>query len=219
MIENTDPTSEYIKKNSEMIERTFDAFGIKTRVAEVTNDKDSICFSLEIAMGTKLDDVVALNKDIAIALAAPEGKVEIIAPEPGRALVGIIVKKRKESLLSEKKGKYKLIYIDREEHVKNSLIQQIRNDLAIVMSSIAMLAWKFAQKIRTEDNLDSRPYAKDELFKEAVELVRQDRKASASIIQQRLSIGYARAARIIDQMEYEGIIGKAQGSKPREVLI
>lgn len=59
----------------------------------------------------------------------------------------------------------------------------------------------------------------DELFKEAVELVCQFDRASASLLQRRLSVGYARAARIIDQLEAAGVISAPDGSKPREVLI
>ncbi|MCX6705722.1 MAG: hypothetical protein NTV24_01275, partial [Candidatus Woesebacteria bacterium] len=44
-------------------------------------------------------------------------------------------------------------------------------------------------------------------------------RASASLLQRRLSIGYARAARIIDQLEAAGVVGVTEGSKPREVLI
>jgi len=58
----------------------------------------------------------------------------------------------------------------------------------------------------------------DDKFNEAVELVTSLGKASASLLQRRLSIGYARAARIIDEMEEKGIIGPQQGSKPREIL-
>jgi S-DNA-T family DNA segregation ATPase FtsK/SpoIIIE len=59
----------------------------------------------------------------------------------------------------------------------------------------------------------------DDLFKEAVELVCQFDKASASLLQRRLSIGYARAARILDQLEAAGVVSTADGSKPREVII
>jgi len=58
----------------------------------------------------------------------------------------------------------------------------------------------------------------DPLFKEAVEVVTQYERASASLLQRRLSIGYARAARILDELEARGIVGPAEGSKPREVL-
>jgi S-DNA-T family DNA segregation ATPase FtsK/SpoIIIE len=59
----------------------------------------------------------------------------------------------------------------------------------------------------------------DELFKNAVEVVVQYDRASASLLQRRLSVGYARAARIIDQLESAGVVGPPDGSKPRDVLI
>jgi len=59
----------------------------------------------------------------------------------------------------------------------------------------------------------------DELFKDAVEVVCQYDRASASLLQRRLSIGYARAARIIDQLQSTGVVGPPDGSKPRDVLI
>ena len=59
----------------------------------------------------------------------------------------------------------------------------------------------------------------DELYDEAVELIRRLNKASVSLLQRRLRIGYTRAARLIDTMEERGIVGPAQeGSKPRKVL-
>jgi S-DNA-T family DNA segregation ATPase FtsK/SpoIIIE len=59
----------------------------------------------------------------------------------------------------------------------------------------------------------------DELYEEAVELVRRLNKASVSLLQRRLRIGYTRAARLIDVMEAEGVVGPpTEGSKPRVVL-
>ncbi|MFO7980782.1 MAG: DNA translocase FtsK 4TM domain-containing protein [Candidatus Aminicenantes bacterium] len=60
---------------------------------------------------------------------------------------------------------------------------------------------------------------KDELFDKAVELILSTGQASSSYLQRKLRLGYARAARIIDQMEQEGIVGPSKGSKPREILI
>lgn len=57
----------------------------------------------------------------------------------------------------------------------------------------------------------------DELFVEAVKLVRIAKKASASLLQRRLKVGYARAARLLDIMEEKGIVGPGDGAKPREV--
>ena len=59
----------------------------------------------------------------------------------------------------------------------------------------------------------------DPLLRQAVDIVRRSDKASASLLQRRLRVGYARAARIIDQMEDRGIVGPADGSRFREVLI
>ena len=59
----------------------------------------------------------------------------------------------------------------------------------------------------------------DPLYEEAKRLVIQSRKASASFLQRRLRVGYARAARIIDLMEERGVVGPGDGAKPREVLI
>lgn len=59
---------------------------------------------------------------------------------------------------------------------------------------------------------------RDVLFDEAVRLFSKSNSASSSAIQRHLSVGYARAARILDQLEGAGFVGQAQGSKPREVF-
>lgn len=59
----------------------------------------------------------------------------------------------------------------------------------------------------------------DDMFRDAVQVVIQNRKASTSLLQRKLRVGYARAARIIEEMEEQGIIGPADGARPRDVLI
>jgi hypothetical protein len=59
----------------------------------------------------------------------------------------------------------------------------------------------------------------DSLLGEAKEIIVNMGKASASLLQRRLSIGYARAARILDLLEEQGVVGPANGAKPREILI
>lgn len=59
----------------------------------------------------------------------------------------------------------------------------------------------------------------DELYGAAVKLVAESRAASASMLQRRLKVGYNRAANLIEKMEDNGVVGPAQGSKPRKVLI
>jgi S-DNA-T family DNA segregation ATPase FtsK/SpoIIIE len=70
-------------------------------------------------------------------------------------------------------------------------------------------------------DLDTNPEAgeeDDELFDDAVRLVFEFGKASTSLLQRRLRIGYGRAAHLIDMMERDGLVGPAEGSKPRELL-
>jgi S-DNA-T family DNA segregation ATPase FtsK/SpoIIIE len=59
----------------------------------------------------------------------------------------------------------------------------------------------------------------DDMYKDALRVVVDSGKASASLLQRRLRVGYARAARLIETMEDQGIIGPADGARPREVLI
>ena len=59
----------------------------------------------------------------------------------------------------------------------------------------------------------------DEMIEEAIDVIMDCRQASTSMLQRRLKLGYARAARIIDQIEERGIIGPSEGSKPRQILI
>ncbi|MDD5166556.1 MAG: DNA translocase FtsK, partial [Candidatus Omnitrophica bacterium] len=59
---------------------------------------------------------------------------------------------------------------------------------------------------------------KDELYDEAVRIIMESNQASVSILQRRMRLGYTRAARIIDMMEQEGLIGAFEGSKPRKIL-
>ena len=58
----------------------------------------------------------------------------------------------------------------------------------------------------------------DPLYEQALDIVIQSGKASASYLQRRLSIGYNRAARLVEEMEERGIVGPANGSKPREII-
>lgn len=59
----------------------------------------------------------------------------------------------------------------------------------------------------------------DDMFQDAVRCVIESGKASASLLQRRLRVGYARAARLIEEMEEQGIIGPADGARPRDVLV
>lgn len=60
---------------------------------------------------------------------------------------------------------------------------------------------------------------KDELYDQAVRVIMESNQASVSILQRRMRLGYTRAARIIDTMETEGLVGQFEGSKPRKILV
>jgi S-DNA-T family DNA segregation ATPase FtsK/SpoIIIE len=62
------------------------------------------------------------------------------------------------------------------------------------------------------------PY-QDELYEQAVQIILEAKQASVSLLQRRMRVGYTRAARLIDTMEANGVVGPYEGSKPREVLL
>lgn len=68
------------------------------------------------------------------------------------------------------------------------------------------------EKESSDDNID-------ELFYDAVKIILEENSASISLLQRKMKIGYARAGRIIDEMESRSIIGKQEGSKPRKILV
>jgi len=87
--------------------------------------------------------------------------------------------------------------------------------------------WKARQQPRyddrflapVEDHAHGEEDEYDEKYDEAVALVTKTRQASISMLQRRLRVGYNRAARMIEMMEKEGIVGPQDGIKPREVLV
>lgn len=68
-------------------------------------------------------------------------------------------------------------------------------------------------------DFDTNSDGHDDMFMDAVRVVVDSGKASASLLQRRLRVGYARAARLIEEMEEQGIIGPADGARPRDVLV
>lgn len=75
-----------------------------------------------------------------------------------------------------------------------------------------------AQEQAGEDSSEDASDPDEDLITAATLLVRQENKASVSLLQRRLSLGYSKAARLIDVMEERGVVGPYRGSEPREVL-
>ena len=92
-----------IKGNAAVIEKTLESFGITARVVEVNLGPAVTQYALEVALGTKLSKITALERDLALALAAPTGTIRIEAPIPGRSLVGIELPNRTPEFVPLKK--------------------------------------------------------------------------------------------------------------------
>ncbi len=96
-----------------------------------------------------------------------------------------------------------------EQIGQDEIQEEITSQSIEGMAKGGVLTAGVGREIKDED-LDAK-------FEEAVNLVLQNEKASASFLQRRLEVGYARAARILDQMEAKGIIGPSKGAKPRDI--
>ncbi len=83
-----------VNHNATTIEKTLESFGVSSRISEVNAGPAVTQYALEIALGTKLSKITALQNDLALALAAPTGQIRIEAPIPGRSLVGIEIPNR-----------------------------------------------------------------------------------------------------------------------------
>lgn len=88
-----------VTKNSSIIEKTLDSFGIRAQIVEVNKGPTVTQYGLQITTGTKLSKITALSNDLALALAAPTGQIRIEAPIPGRSLVGIEIPNRKVQIV------------------------------------------------------------------------------------------------------------------------
>ena len=78
-----------LKQNAQIIEKTLESFGIIAKVVEVNRGPTVTQYALEIPMGTRLSKILALQNDLALALATSSGNVRIEAPIPGKSLVGV----------------------------------------------------------------------------------------------------------------------------------
>ncbi len=100
------------------------------------------------------------------------------------------------------------------EFVKRDFVAEYNQEMIANMEKMATKE-KGSSSVSGEDGGE----AKDEMLPKAIEVVVDAGQASTSLLQRRLKLGYARAARIMDEMETMGIIGPYEGSKPRQVLI
>lgn len=108
-----------LPKLASLIEETYNAFGIVTRVVEVNHHSKDFEFCLEIALGNSIDEIVKHKKDIAMALASPTGDIEIEAPIPGKSLIAIRVPYNEKWLESQENSYKNLPKTDIKENKKS----------------------------------------------------------------------------------------------------
>jgi len=106
------------------------------------------------------------------------------------------------------------------EYVKDNYVSDYNQD---VLEEIEKKAQQTGKKPGAATAADPEPSGEelegDEMLPAAVDVILETGQASVSMLQRRLKLGYARAARIVDEMEEKGIVGPFQGSKPRAILI
>jgi len=118
---NSDPRKNdngLVIKDAQVIEQTLEAFGITARVAEINFRSNDTEFCLDVALGTPLEDITRLHKDIALSLASLTGDVEIEAPIPGKSLIAIRMPYNKQWFETRLKG-----YDMWQKHEKNKSIE------------------------------------------------------------------------------------------------
>jgi S-DNA-T family DNA segregation ATPase FtsK/SpoIIIE len=113
-------------------------------------------------------------------------------------------------------------YQDRREAKRAALVAQ-----GVIADESAAEESDILEEVRQREALESGKgdeeeteiVDRDKLFREAAEVVIQHQQGSTSLLQRRLKVGYGRAARIIDQLHFAGVLGPPDGSKPRDVLM
>ncbi len=84
---------------------------------------------------------------------------------------------------------------------------------------VSDLGKQLEEQVEREDTSQEEDSLEEPLYEEAKKVVLEYKKASASLLQRRLRVGYARAARILDMLEENGVVGPQDGAKPREIYI
>ena len=103
-----------------------------------------------------------------------------------------------------------------KEHFASTYDQSVMEDIE---RKAEQTGSKGAPATASDPDPSADELAHDEMLPEAVEVILETKQASVSLLQRRLKLGYARAARIVDEMEEMGVVGPFVGSKPRQILI
>jgi DNA segregation ATPase FtsK/SpoIIIE-like protein len=114
------PADKQILQTIEIVESTYASFGYTVHVSEVYLQDNAYALGLEICMGTKVDEIISLSNEIALATSSPTGKVDIHMV-PGRNLIEIVVPHREKAI---SKGKYKIIKVFIDNKLESGKLQE-----------------------------------------------------------------------------------------------
>lgn len=113
------PADQQILKTIEIVQMTYASFGYQVKVVEVEVQEKFYKLGLAICMGTKVDQIISLSKEVALALSSPTGKVNIHMV-PGRDLIEIAVPRGKKYV---PKGKYKIVEVCKDKGLESGKLQ------------------------------------------------------------------------------------------------
>lgn len=137
---------EDLKKYSKLIEMTLASFNIGGRIAKVNDYKNCTQYCLDLELGTPIQNILKLDKDIALSLASPTGSVEIQAPIPHSSLIGITVPKH-EKYNKQERGKLLHSYTWNFEHTDIKPVKGWRQKTSNFIYVIGYLIIELSKKI------------------------------------------------------------------------
>lgn len=134
------------------LESNLEAHGFLVRVMEVNFHKDYLEFQFEFARGIAISSFEALTKDIALFLASPTGKVEIVAPIPGTHRIGIHLPRRDKDNVQVLPKKIEVSEeVEEKVEVSGNWLTTLRNFIANVLYLIIEILDLIASKIYTSE--------------------------------------------------------------------
>lgn len=129
--------ADYIKKNARLIEMVLESFGITARVAEINILDKYYEYYLELAVGTDLKELEKHDRDLAMALASPTGKVYWQIPVPGKIFIGLKVPKPSKEFFENQE-------FEKQMYNKN---KSLRANIAFAFFLLGELNYWIARKI------------------------------------------------------------------------
>lgn len=132
-------------KQSEIIEKTLDSYGIRVRVAEINLlSNRSVQYGIEIVQGTKIEDIEKRKRELALALASSTGTIRILAPIPGKTLVGIVVPKPKVEEIKKESD---------PATFPKTILGKVLNKLAEILGITAYILLRSAEGFEKDKNI------------------------------------------------------------------